>query len=109
MKLIHKVKLATAALSVHCMPGKNARGSVRVFQFRLGSLFPRAHMGGLEQAIVFVFPLKHKFGTRAKIWRNTHLVWLSVFVKLKSNQIPGTQSEALPIVFLVQIFDFSLS
>ena len=109
MKLINKVKLATAALSVHCMPGKNARGSVRVFQFRLGSLFPRAHMGGLEQAIVFVFPLKHKFGTRAKIWRNTHLVWLSVFVKLKSNQIPGTQSEALPIVFLVQIFDFSLS
>ena len=65
--------LATAALSVHCMPGKNARGSVRVFQFRLGSLFPRAHMGGLEQAIVFVFPLKHKFGTRAKIWRNTHM------------------------------------
>ena len=53
------------------------------FQFRLGSLFRRAHMGGVEQAGVFVFPLLHKFGTRGKIWRDTHLVWVAVSCEIR--------------------------
>ena len=80
------------SVAVYCMPEKIARKtSDQVFQFCLRSLFPRAHMGGLEQAGVFVFPLQHKFGTRAKIWRNTHLVWISVFVILERNQILHSQ------------------
>ena len=40
-------------------------------------------MGGVEQARVFVFPLLHKFGTRGKIWRNTHLVWVAVSCEIR--------------------------
>ena len=40
-------------------------------------------MGGVEQAGVFVFPLLHKFGTRGKIWRDTHLVWVAVSCEIR--------------------------
>ena len=43
-------------------------------------------MAGVEQARVFVFPLLHKFGTRGKIWRNTHLVWVAVSCEIRNEE-----------------------